>query len=91
MLHITNGDSPVAVLRAAGMAGEVVPWRDVLHEGPVREGLGLEALSRERAAFIAEAGWGSSTISTISCSSSRFWMPSKCRASRWSAETSTWG
>lgn len=58
MLHITNGDSAVAVLRAAGMVGDIVPWRDVLHEGPVREGLGLEALSRERAAFIAEAGWG---------------------------------
>lgn len=58
MLHISNGDGAVAVLRAAGMVGEIVPWRDVLHEGPVREGLGLEALSSERAAFIAEAGWG---------------------------------
>jgi hypothetical protein len=31
----------------------------VLHEGPVRAGLSLEELSRERAAFIAEVGWGS--------------------------------
>jgi hypothetical protein len=30
----------------------------VLHEGPVRAGLTLEELSRERAAFIAAAGWG---------------------------------
>ena len=37
----------------------MLPWRDVLHEGPVRAGLCLEALSRERAAFIADAGWGS--------------------------------
>jgi hypothetical protein len=29
----------------------------VLHEGPVRGGLSLEELSRERAAFIAHAGW----------------------------------
>jgi hypothetical protein len=57
VLHVTNGGSAVAVLRAAGMGGEIVPWRDVLHEGPVREGLELEALSRDRAAFIAEAGW----------------------------------
>jgi hypothetical protein len=30
----------------------------VLHEGPVPAGLSLEELSRERAAFIASAGWG---------------------------------
>src|SRR5688572_6552709 len=35
-----------------------LPWRDVLHEGPVSAGLSLEELSRERAAFIASAGWG---------------------------------
>ena len=57
MLHITNGDCAVAVLQAAGMRGEIVPWRDVLHEGPVRADLPLEALSAERARFIAEAGW----------------------------------
>ena len=38
--------------------GTILPWRDVLHEGPVRTGLSLEALSEERARFIAEAGWG---------------------------------
>ena len=37
----------------------MLPWRDVLHEGPVRAGLSLEQLSRERAAFIAECGWAS--------------------------------
>src|SRR5688572_5309452 len=57
MLHITNGDHAAAVLRAAGMEGEILPWRDVLHEGPVRAALSLEDLSAERAAFIAEAGW----------------------------------
>ena len=36
----------------------VLPWQDVLHEGPVRGGLTLEQLSEERARFIAEAGWG---------------------------------
>lgn len=38
--------------------GSILPWRDVLHEGPVRAGLSLEELSRERALFIADAGWG---------------------------------
>ena len=55
MLNITNGDCAVPVLK---QFGEVLPWRDVLHEGPVRAGLSHEELSRERAAFIADAGWG---------------------------------
>ena len=57
MLHVTNGDAAAEVIRASGVGGEVLPWRDVLHEGPVREGLPLEQLSEERARFIAEAGW----------------------------------
>jgi hypothetical protein len=57
LLHITNGDCAVAVLSQI-VSGSILPWRDVLHEGPVREGLSLEELSRERAAFIASAGWG---------------------------------
>jgi hypothetical protein len=58
VLHITNGDCAVAVLTRA-VEGELLPWRDVLHEGPVHAGLPLEALSRRRAAFIASAGWSS--------------------------------
>lgn len=58
MLHITNGDSAVAMLRRAGIQGDMLPWRDVLHEGPVPSGLGLEALSALRAQFIADQGWG---------------------------------
>src|SRR3989442_7760882 len=58
VLHITNGDSAVAVL-ACAVEGELLPWRDVLHEGPVHAGLPLDALSRRRAAFITSAGWGS--------------------------------
>jgi hypothetical protein len=42
--------------------GEFLPWRDVLHEGPVHAGLPLDALSRRRAAFIAAAGWGSLSV-----------------------------
>ena len=57
MLHVTNGDIARGLLSKV-FEGEILPWRDVLHEGPVRAGLSLEALSGERARFIAEAGWG---------------------------------
>lgn len=58
MLHVTNGDSAVEPIRAAGVEGDVLPWRDVLHDGPVPAGLPLERLSIVRADFIASRGWG---------------------------------
>ena len=58
MLHITNGDIAVAMLRRAGIPGDMLPWRDVLHEGPVPAGLDLEALSALRSRFISDQGWG---------------------------------
>lgn len=57
MLHVTNGDSAVAVLRAAGIAGDLLPWRDSLHEGPVRAGLDPARLRAERARYMAGRGW----------------------------------
>ncbi len=56
MLHVTNGDVAAGVLRERGVAGDVLPWRDVLHEGPVPAD--EEALVRERGAFLAAHGWG---------------------------------
>ncbi len=35
MLHITNGDATLPELRRTGLTGDLLPWRDVLHEGPV--------------------------------------------------------
>jgi hypothetical protein len=58
MLHVTNGDSAAPAIRAADGDGDVLPWRDVLHDGPVPAGLPLQALSRVRADFIAARGWG---------------------------------
>ena len=49
MLHVTNGDVFAARLRAAGR-DDVLPWRELLHEGPVPAGPGLNA---RRAAFLA--------------------------------------
>ncbi|MCU0254557.1 MAG: DUF1835 domain-containing protein [Acidobacteria bacterium] len=58
VLHITNGDHAAQRLAAVGIEGEFLPWRDALHEGPVRAGLPLRALSLERAQFLAVEGWG---------------------------------
>ena len=51
-LHVTNGDSAVQGLAAAGMVGPILPWRDVLHEGPVPD-VEPAALRRRRAEFLA--------------------------------------
>jgi len=58
MLHVTNGDAAAEVIRASGVGGEVLPWRDILHDGPVPAGLPLEELSAVRADFIAGQEWG---------------------------------
>lgn len=58
MLIITNGDSAAGAIRAAGIPGAVLPWRDVLHDGPVPAGLSLADMSEVRARFIASCGWG---------------------------------
>jgi hypothetical protein len=53
VLHLTNGDSVIAPLRAAGAAGEILPWREVLHDGPV-PALGPEELRAVRARFLGD-------------------------------------
>ena len=51
-LHVTNGDSTAGTLRETSLGGDVLAWRDALHEGPLG--------SREvRARFLAECGFGS--------------------------------
>ena len=35
VLHVTNGDCTVEIMRRAHVVGDIVAWRDVLHEGPV--------------------------------------------------------
>ena len=50
-LHITNGDS--VALKLTGLEGDILFWRDVLHEGPVPSGLTLDQLSALRAGFLA--------------------------------------
>jgi hypothetical protein len=55
LLHVTNGDATVPGLRGAGLVGTVMPWRDVLHEGPVPD-VGDDDLRRVRAAFLNRRG-----------------------------------
>lgn len=58
-LHVTNGDviAP-AVAAAAGVPlADIVPWRDVLHDGPVPDGLDPLQLAHVRAAHLAARGW----------------------------------
>jgi len=45
-------------MREAGIAGEILSWRDVLHDGPVPRDLTLAELSSVRAAYLASAGAG---------------------------------
>ncbi len=57
LLHVTNGESAANTLRRTRLGGAVLPWQDVLHEGPV-EALPRPQLLRRRAQFLAECGWG---------------------------------
>jgi len=57
-LHVTNGDAVLYLFRKAGILGSPLPWRDVLHEGPVPAGLSLDELSRLRANYLAGRGYG---------------------------------
>lgn len=53
-LHITNGDSAVELMKPAGISGDILPWQDVLHDGPVPANLSLEELSKVRAKFLSD-------------------------------------
>jgi len=57
LLHVTNGDGARLPIEALGLAGTVIVWRDVLHEGPVPAGLGATELREVRARFLAGADW----------------------------------
>jgi hypothetical protein len=58
MLHITNGDSVVGTFRQVRFPGAYLPWRDVLHDGPVPQTDTLSELSAVRAQALADFGCG---------------------------------
>ena len=57
MVAVTCGDLAAWQLREAGLADEVIVWRDILHEGPVPAEGDLDELSGVRAGFLAGLGW----------------------------------
>lgn len=57
-LHITNGDSAVEVLRNAGESGQFLPWRDLLHEGPVPAGLTFSQMCDVRQRYLIQSAYG---------------------------------
>lgn len=54
-LIVTNGDSAAANIRASGLKGRVLEWRDMLHDGPVPASDSLEVVSDARADYLAQA------------------------------------
>jgi hypothetical protein len=57
-LVITNGDAAGELLRRTLQGAEVLPWRDVLHEGPVPLTDTLEPLTAARVEYLTGAGGG---------------------------------
>jgi hypothetical protein len=53
MLHVTNGSVMVSRIHDLHLGGGVLPWDDVLHDGPVPQGERAGGLRRVRAAFLA--------------------------------------
>jgi hypothetical protein len=58
VLHITNGDAAAEPIRELGLGGDVLPWRDVLHDGPVPAPATLDSLRPLRARFLAAGDSG---------------------------------
>ncbi len=57
-LLITNGDSAAYLLQEAGIGNKILPWRDVLHEGPLPQDQDDLQLAETRARFIVSQHWG---------------------------------
>ncbi len=58
MLHVTIGDVLAEKLRAAGLPGHRLPWRDILYDGSVPETASHQDLAAIRAAHLAGQGFG---------------------------------
>lgn len=48
----------VTPIRETTREKDILPWKDILHEGPAPAGLSLEKMSDVRARFLAGCGWG---------------------------------
>jgi hypothetical protein len=57
-LHVTNGDRAADSLARSGLPGDALPWRDVLHDGPVPDDTDRDAFNTARARFLDARGGG---------------------------------
>ena len=62
VLNIVNGEVTIEIMKEAYINGDFLPWSDFLHEGPVPDGLSIDKLSKIRANFIYQQGFGSLKI-----------------------------
>ena len=53
-LNITNGDCAVNALKEAGVVGDFLPWRDVLHLGPLLPGELMGRFEQSRVLFLSQ-------------------------------------
>lgn len=56
-LHVTNGDSAAQELARSGLPGDILAWRDILHDGPVPADADRKLFGDTRAQFLAERRW----------------------------------
>jgi hypothetical protein len=64
-LHVTNGDCAAELITQTGLSGEILAWRDMLHEGSVPANLSSAQLREIRARFIADFVWWTNYQETI--------------------------
>ncbi len=60
-LHVTNGDGAASGLTRSGLPGDILSWRDILHDGPVPSDDNLQSFRATRAEFLATRGWASAS------------------------------
>jgi len=58
ILNIVNGDTAIEIMKKAYINGDFLPWNDFLHEGPVPQTSSIHQLSKIRAKFINQKGFG---------------------------------
>jgi len=66
-LHLTNGDHAAEAIGLSGLTGDILPWRDILHDGPVPDDRDPAGFRRVRADFLSSRGWSTSdaVLSTL--------------------------
>ena len=65
MLHVTNGDVAAETIFRSRLEGPVLPWRDVLTDGPVPWRGDDAALRQARGAYLAEAFDDEEAVKTL--------------------------